>query len=197
MKKTFLTMMTITLCLCTFTFADDEDANNFYVKVLGGAHFLHADSNGGIQPSFSPGYIVGGSLGYQLCYGLNVEAEYAFRRNNMRKIHFFGQDFKNRGSFQSSSYMANLIGNLSICECFQPFLGLGIGYDVKQFHTREAGFEIVNDKKGFSWQLMVGINYPYFCNTDVALEYRFHKGPLHNFYSHALAVSVAYKFQCF
>ena len=200
MKKTFLIMMAITLCLSSFIYADHDTYDNFYTKLLGGVNFLQTESNGEIKPSFNPGYVVSGSLGYQWCSGLQVEVEYAFRRNSMRKIHYFGQDFKIPGSFQSSSYMANLLWDFSIWECFlgsiQPFFGGGIGYDVQQFQASEDGFKTVQNKKGFAWQLMAGLNYPLFSNTEIALEYRFHKGPLHNFFSHAIGVSFTYKFGC-
>ena len=45
-------------------------------------------------------------------YGLRLEAEYAFRRNAIRKIHFFAEGSSKHGHFQTSSYMANLLWDL-------------------------------------------------------------------------------------
>lgn len=199
MKKiiSIVSIIIMNLCLSSFTYADE---NSLYAKLSAGVNCLQTESKQGIKPSFHPGYIVSGAAGYQWCYGLNVEAEYAFRRNSMRKIHYFGQDFKIPGSFQSSSYMANLLWDFSPCNCFfesfQPFLGGGIGYDVQEFHATQDGFRTNQNKKGFAWQLMAGLNYPLFSCIGIALEYKFHKGPLNNIFSHAFGVSFTYKFGC-
>ena len=188
MKK-IIALIVINLCFSSLAHTEDH----LYTKVLGGVNFLQTESNDGIKPEFHPGYIISGAFGYQWCQGWHVEAEYAFRRNSMKKIHYYGQDFKIPGSFQSSSYMANLLWS-----CFlgpaTPFLGGGIGYDVQQFHACQDGFKTHRNQKGFAWQLMAGLNYPLFCCTEIALEYRVHKGPLNNIISYVIGVSFSYNF---
>ncbi len=66
------------------------------------------------KTKYKAGYIIAGSLGYCWNYGLNLEAEYAFRRNEIKKIHFFGQGSSKHGHFQTSSYMANLLWDLPL-----------------------------------------------------------------------------------
>lgn len=198
MKKNVLILIII-FCLNTLVYAEDIYGNQPYVKLLGGVDFLQTQSDNEIRPSFNPGYIISGAIGYQWCSGLHVEAEYAFRRNSMRKIHYFGQDFNIRGTFQSSSYMANLLWDFSLWECsfgaVQPYLGAGIGYDVQQFHAGQDGFRTTQNKKGFAWQLMAGFTSPFFNCSEISLEYRLHKGPLHNILSHVAAISFTYKFE--
>lgn len=194
MKKMMLFFVTTFLLLTSSTYAGE-----FYTKLLGGVNFLQTERHAGVRPRFHPGYIVSGAVGYRWCDGLNVEAEYAFRRSSMKELHFFGQDFDVRGYFQSSSYMANVIWEFPSWEylnCIQPFAGVGIGYDLQQFHASEAAFRIDRDRKGFAWQVMLGLSYPLHYNAEMAFEYRFHKGPLQNVFSHALAVSLIYKFTC-
>ena len=207
MKKMLLIVVAAQLCLSFFVHADDEfSTDNFYAKVFGGVNFLQTNSDDGIKPNFDTGYIASGALGYHWCNGLQLEAEYAFRRNSMSNIHYFGQDFNIPGHFQSSSYMGNLLWNIPLCwnlplwNCLlsytRPFLGGGIGYDVQQFHASDDGFRLNQDKKGFAWQLMAGFRYALSSRSDITLEYKFHKGPLHNFFSHAIGIGLSYKFIC-
>lgn len=174
--------------------------NKFYAEILGGVNFLQTQTNGGIRSKYKTGYIVAGSLGYRWCYGLRFEAEYAFRRNSSRNIHFFGRSFSIHGHFQSSSYMANLLWDLPLaswgCEVWniQPFIGAGIGYDFQQIHSSNSMLTFNERKKDFAWQVMAGLAYPVLCKTNLSLEYKFHKGGFNSIYSHSLGVGLLYTF---
>lgn len=209
MKKNILLLLLPLLVFMTVDareWCDEDsccvDAPNIYAKILGGANFLQNTSVDGNRSTYQVGYIVSGSLGYCWCYGLCLEAEYAFRRNEIRKIHFFGEGHSNHGHFQTSSYMANLLWNMPLsswgCACWdmQPFIGAGIGYDFQQMHSSNS--RIVFDQKWnhFSWQLMAGFAYPIYCNTELTLEYKFHQGGCH-FYNHSIGVGLVYKFDLF
>ena len=132
-------------------------------------------------------------------YGLRLEAEYAFRRNAIKKIDFFVEGSSKHGHFQTSSYMANLLWDLPLSSwgCafwnIQPFIGAGIGYDFQQMHSSNSRI-IFNQKwNHFSWQVMAGLAYPIFCNTEITLEYKFHQGGRH-FYNHSIGIGLVYKF---
>ena len=175
------------------------DETNFYAKILGGANFLQNTTIEGNKSTYKTGYIIAGSLGYCWRYGLRLEAEYAFRRNAIRKIDFFTEGFSRHGHFQTSSYMANLLWDLPLSSwgCafwnIQPFIGAGIGYDFQQMHSSNSRI-IFNQKwNHFSWQAMAGLTYPIFCNTEITLEYKFHQGGCH-FYNHSVGVGLVYKF---
>jgi opacity protein-like surface antigen len=206
MKKMIL-MVSMLLCVLTVSHADvfcdccyDDgmDSNTFYAEVLGGANFLQTQKSGGIKNDYQTGYIISGSLGYRWCYGLRVEGEYAYRRNSLRKIHFFGRSFHMHGHFQSSSYMANLIWDLPLnswgygCWKIKPFIGGGIGYDNQQVHAHNDGISFKQNKKQFAWQVIAGLGYPVFCNTDISLEYKFHQGGFKHIYNHSLGVGLTY-----
>ena len=175
---------------------------NFYGKIFGGANFLQNTSINENKSTFETGYIISGSLGYCWCYGLCLEAEYAYRRNNISKIHFFGEGCSKHGHFQTSSYMANLLWDVPLsswgCACWniQSFIGAGIGYDSQQMHSSNSRI-IFNEKwNHFSWQLMAGLSYPIVCNTEITLEYKFHQGGCH-FNNHSVGIGLVYKFGCF
>ncbi len=174
--------------------------NNFYAEILGGANFLQTDASGGIKYKYQTGYIVSGSLGYRWRYGLRLEGEYAFRKDSLNKVHFFGRSFSMHGHFQSSSYLANLLWDLPLsnwgCNCWgtQPFIGCGIGYDCQQLRAHNEAFVVSGNKKHFAWQVIAGLSHPCFCNTDISLEYKFHKGGFSHIYNHSIGVGLTYNF---
>jgi outer membrane autotransporter protein len=93
--------------------------------------------------------------------------------------------------------MANLLWDLPLtyweCACcnIQPFLGAGVGYD--QQRMRSSNSRIIFNQKWnqFAWQVMAGVAYPIFCNTEVSLEYKFHRSSSH-FYSQSVDVGLTY-----
>lgn len=183
---------------CEESYCCNEETN-FYAKIFSGVNFLQNTSIGENTSTYQTGYIIAGSLGYKWCYGLSLEAEYAFRRNEISKIHFFGQGSSNHGHFQTSSYMANLLWDLplSLWDCgfwnIQPFVGAGIGYDVQQIHSTNSRIIFNQNWNHFSWQLMAGFAFPIFCNTDLTFEYKFHQGGC-DFYNHSVGLGIVYKF---
>lgn len=172
---------------------------NFYAKILSGANFLQNTSINENKSTYQTGYLIGGSLGYSWHYGIRLEAEYAYRRNTIKKIDFFTEGCAEHGHFQTSSYMGNLLWDLpfSSWECawgnIHSFIGAGIGYDFQQMHSSNSRIVFDQKWKHFSWQLMAGIAYPIFCNTEISLEYIYHQGGCH-FYNHTVGVGLVYTF---
>jgi opacity protein-like surface antigen len=176
------------------------DGTNFYAKVLGGANFLQNTTIEGNKSTYQMGYIVAGSLG--CCwrnYGLHLEAEYAFRRNAISKIHFVTEGSSKHGYFQTSSYMTNLLWDLPLyswgCAFWniQPFIGAGIGYDHQRMHASNSRIVFNQKWNQFSWQTMAGFAYPIFRKAAITLEYRFYQGGVH-FCNHAVGVGLVHKF---
>jgi opacity protein-like surface antigen len=176
------------------------DGMNFYAKALGGANFLQNTTINGNKASYQTGYIVGGSLGY--CwrrYSLRLEGEYAYRRNGISKIDFITEGSSNNGHFRASSFMANLLWDLPVCSwgCtlwnIRPFIGGGIGCDLQKMHASNSRIVFNQNWTRLSWQLMAGLAYPIFRNTEITLEYKFHEGGSH-FYNHSVGVGLVYKF---
>lgn len=175
------------------------DETNFYAKIFGGANFLQNTTLNDNKARYQTGYVIAGSLGYCWCYGLYLEAEYAYRKNSISKIDFFVEGSSKRGHFQTSSYMANLLWDLPLtlsgCACgdFQPFIGVGIGYDSQQMRSSNSRIRFHQRWNHFAWQLMAGLTCQLFCNTEMSLEYKFHQGGCH-FYNHSLGIGLIYKF---
>ncbi len=170
------------------------DETNFYAKILSGANFLQNTTINGNKASYKTGYIASGSLGYRWRpSGLRLEAEYAFRRNAIKEIHFVGQGISKNGHCQASSYMANLSSWGCAFWNIQAFIGAGIGYDFQQMHSSNSRIVFNQKWNQFSWQVMAGLAYPIFRNTELTLEYKFHQGGSH-FYNHSIGVGLVYKF---
>lgn len=194
-KNIFLILLSLFFVSASAQEGCDEDncEARFYAKISSGANFLQNTTINGNKTTYNPGYLVGASLGYT-CNNFSLEAEYAYRRNTLSKIHFFSGDHAHHGHFQSSSFMANLLWNLP-CSFFnlRPFIGAGIGYDFQKMHASNSTI-IFNQKwNHFSWQLITGLIYPIFCNTEISLEYKFHQGGNH-FYNHTLGLGLIYHF---
>lgn len=173
---------------------------NFYAKFFSGPNFLQNTKISGNKTSYQTGYIVSGMLGYSWCnYGMRLEAEYAYRRNAISKIHFISGSSSRHGHFQNSSFMGNLFWDLPLCKwgCsfwkIQPFVGAGMGFDYQDMHASNS-LIVFNDKwNKFSWQAMAGFAFPLFRNAEITVEYKFHQGGGH-FYNHAIGVALVYKF---
>lgn len=200
MKKFILHfLMLFVLLSSTEAKAQEFCDTNFYAKFLTGLNFLEDTTADGNRATYQIGYEVGGSLGYAWRYGLRLEAEYAFKRNNINNIHFVLEGSSHHGHFQTSSYMANLFWDLPLSSwrCafwnIQPFFGAGLGHDFQQMHASNSRILFNQKWHRFAWQLMAGVAYQIFCNTEISLEYKFHQGGTH-FYSHFLGMGFLYKF---
>lgn len=187
---------------CSYEDTSCVQEKNFYGKFLSGANFLQNSITDGNKASYQTGYIIAGSLGYCWNHGLRLEAEYAYRRNSIKNINFFQEGSSKNGNFQTSSYMVNLLWDLPLASwnCafwnIKPFIGTGIGYDSQHMHACNSRVIFNQRWSHFSWQMMAGLAYPLFCNTDITLEYKFHQGSCH-FNNHSLGVGLVYKFGCF
>ncbi len=178
------------------------DKSNLYAKIFGGANFLQDTTTNGNKATYEAGYIVSGSGGYCWRYGLRFEGEYAYRRNDISKIHFVTQGSSTDGHFQTSSYMANLLWDMPLCSwgCsfwnIQPFIGAGIGADLQEMHSSNSRIEFYQNWTHFSWQAMAGLAFPIFRHTELTLEYKFHQGGSH-FYNNSVGFALVYKFGYF
>lgn len=188
--------------LLSFFFHDMAQANilfgddyyPLYGEICGGVNFLQTETKNNIKPIYNPGYIVEGSIGIHECYGLRLEAQFAYRRNSLNRVHFFGRSFHRDGHFESFSYMGNVLWDIPWKYVLQPYIGGGIGYDFQQILTRGFGLSVKENKKDFSWQMMAGLKYEVPCSLDISLEYTFHQGSFSYIHSHSLGLCLTYEF---
>jgi len=173
---------------------NNYSCNQLYAEIGIGVNFLQTETKHDIKPIYDPGYIVEASIGIHECYGLRLEAEFAYRRNSLNKVHFFGQNFRRDGHFESFSYMGNVLWDVPWTCVLKPYVGGGIGYDFQQTLTRGSGLSAKENKKDFAWQVIAGLQYDLPCSLDISLEYKFHQGGFSNIFCHSLALCLTYDF---
>lgn len=190
MKRTTLLLLSFLLITCK-----GYSEENYYAKLFSGVNFLQNTTINGNKTTYNTGFIIAGSIGYRFDCGISLEAEYAYRRNGINKISYYIEGHSKNGHYQASSYMANLLWDLPLynCYCFRPFIGAGIGFDSYKLHASNSRFDYNQSWKHFSWQLMAGVGYPVYCNTELTFEYKYHHNGNH-FYNHTLGVGVIYTF---
>jgi opacity protein-like surface antigen len=159
----------------------------YYLDIFGGANFLQTEKKDGVSPRYRPGYLISGSLGKRYGLGFRLEAEYAYRRNALKRIQFRDQSLSLHGHFQSFSYMINLLWDFPLFDLcgIRPFVGAGIGYDKEQVKVDSTKISFSRRRKEFAWQIMAGLGYPIFCNVNLYLEYKVHRGCFSHIYNHA------------
>jgi len=140
--------------------AHAQDPGGFYLEAFGGVSMLRdADVNGNVvgKAPFDAGPVVGAAFGYDYANSpFRSELEFAYRSADAKT--FAGGA---TGDFASTSIMLNGYYDLKMGGPITPYVGAGAGY------VTEIDFDIVggaspgeyNDRGGFAWQAMGGINY--------------------------------------
>lgn len=165
------------------------DMEGFYVGATGAADFLsntgrdrrhgsgHRDRN-----RYDTGFFGAIDLGYRWCNGLHMEAEVAYRYNRHRKNRRDSDESsrRHRGHRDVWAAMVNVLYDINMCWCVEPYVGVGLGYahvrnERHRRHFVDGGSSRRNNKDNndFAWQVIAGIAYPICDNIDLAVEYRF------------------------
>jgi opacity protein-like surface antigen len=190
-NKFFLLSALLGMTLTSAASADE----GFYISVLGGPDWVNQLDHRQLKVDFKTGYFVGGSVGYQWCNNISVEAEFTYRHNQLDKIRFRRDKCKIAGSetwtnfrrdrdLESFAAMANVRYDWAIdCMCFVPYIRAGLGYantrhSVRFDRTDNCGavFHCRNrhNKSSFAWQAGAGITIPdILCNTHLDIGYNY------------------------
>lgn len=154
------------------------DVEGFYLGATGAANF--ATSTKKHRGKYDTGFFGAVDLGYRWCNGFHLEAEVAYRYNKAKKHRTYGANYnrRHRGHRDVWAAMVNVLYDINMCWCVQPYVGVGIGYA----HVRNQlgrtffngyGFRNRKNDNAFAWQVIVGVAYPICDNIDLAVEYRF------------------------
>lgn len=188
-------------------------AEGFYVGGFAGANFLdlrsqHVKANDHsvrAKVCGDTGYAVGLTLGFKSCYGVRVEGEVAYRRNELNKLKLnFGSTkdqthttlishTKAHGHLRTWSYMGNAYYDFATTCVVSPYVGAGIGYDEVRGELRVGSEKDTHKRRGLSWQTMAGLNYDLSDTVALNLEYKLHMSKAkakNNDRDHTLAVGV-------
>ena len=111
------------------------------------------------------GYMIGGAAGYNLSKFFAVEAEVAYRSNNVDSAVIDGEDFEGDGDLTSLSFMGNAILSAPMSSGFTPYAGGGAGF-------ARVGGEGDHDSV-FAYQVFGGVNKTLSERLSAAVEYRY------------------------
>lgn len=141
---------------------------DLYLGVIGGLNYLQSDKDLALRSH--PGFFGGLKAGYQLSFGLSLEGELIYRKDNYKKPHFLKEMHS-----QSWSPMLNVLFKLPIGFIFRPYIGVGAGYckakERYQFHSHSKS--VSQAKNGIAWQGFLGLILPITTRIDCGIEYRY------------------------
>lgn len=151
-------------------------AQDAYGKVFGGAGFEQDhEFNGEITGvgigdgtlETETGYAVGGAIGYQFTDWIAVEAEIAYRANEIEGGVVNGAAFTGGDDIESLSFMGNIVYTAPEIYGFTPYLGGGAG-------TAGISFSDGGDRDYvFAYQGFAGVKRRITDNLSAGVEYRY------------------------
>ena len=196
-----------TTALALLAGATTATAGDLYISVIGGLNKqpdesgsnLTSEAFGAFESSPDTGFVVGGAIGTGLdkwLKGLRVEAEVAYRRNDL------AGRWATTSAFSSSTAQGDIEGNASTFSIMAnawydidagwkvvPYVGGGVGWgrakvDGVLVTTASDGSPTTGSREafsredsGFAWQLGAGFNYEAAPGVKVGLGYRYFRGP--------------------
>lgn len=200
MKKHLFTLITSVACL----FAASAQAqqccgDSYYVGALGGLNFASNIHHHNTKVTTNPGYLVGATVGTEICDCFRVEGEFAFRSNSIHSIKRTIVNDENSESLRAKpsthlrtySLMANAYYDLDCGYCVRPYVGAGIGYGWTKLNINKENLQYHAKHKRFAWQAMVGADYDVCQDITVGVEYRYFNASK-KFHDQAVALTVKY-----
>lgn len=194
-NKFFLLSALLGLSLTSAVSADE----GFYVSVFGGPNWVNQNNHRNVRVDFKTGFLVGGSIGYQMCNNISVEGEFTYRQNRIDRVKYHHRpnqndlsqlsNFRRHRDLESYSVMANVRYDWALeCMCFVPYIRAGIGYGNTRFSTRhderrwDSASHVFRNwdckrhhhQSSFAYQGGIGITIPdIMCNTHLDIGYNY------------------------
>jgi len=140
---------------------------------------------------FDTGWLVGGTVGYEMGNGLRGELEVTYLNAGNKKVKgltgFYddGQDvvftdgsLKAGGNLDATFVLANLWYDFNDTGTFKPYVGGGLGVAFVDQNLKAGGFKLIDDSStNFAFQAGAGVKWAMSDALDLDLGYRF-KGAL-------------------
>ena len=128
-----------------------------------------------LETEFDPGFDVNGIIGFYAADQVRVEAELAYRSNDVDSLHSAGTDIAGVGEASALSLLANVFYDIKTGSAVTPYLGGGIGFATIEFKDITGGGIMTGsaDDTVFAYQLGFGIGYEINENTTLDIGYRY------------------------
>ena len=151
-------------------------AEDFYAKLFGGVGFEQdqdftglisgVDTGAGTLET-DTGYVVGGAVGYNVIDNFAIEAEIAYRANEIEGGFVNGTAFAIDDDLESLSFMGNVVYTAPEFAGFTPYIGGGAG-------AARIGFSEAGERDYvFAYQGFAGVSYPITQIVSAGVEYRY------------------------
>ncbi len=158
-------------------------AHPWHWKAFGGINYYKYDHEYYPEKSDS-GYILGTSLGRCIVPCFSLEAELAFRKQNI--VGRWRDRYSSLSSFEifhckhiTSSLLANTIFDIPFFTLFTPYIGAGVGvrHDYVKAHIDSEENDRLDEIKGNGWngayQLLGGIKFKLLPRVQTFVDYRY------------------------
>lgn len=196
MKKHLFTWITSVACLFAATAqAQQCCGESYYVGAMGGLNFTSNLHHNNTRVHTNPGYVVGATVGTELCDCIRLETEFAFRSNSVHSIKQKTKEetvrAKSHDHLKTYSLMANAYYDLDLGYSVRPYVGAGIGYGWTKLNINKNDLQYHVKHNRFAWQAMVGADYDVCQDITVGVEYRYFS-PTKKINDQAVALTVKY-----
>lgn len=123
------------------------------------------------------GFLTGAAVGYEFNFGLKLEAEYCFRRNNFGKT-----------VLHTHSILGNILYNLPVKTIVQPYVGIGLGYGHQFAYLKSKN---IGKGHGFVWDTIAGFEIPLNCRFSTGVQYKYLRSEREGI-DHSIAATLKY-----
>lgn len=173
MKKLLLLIATFAF----FTSVQEVHAEGAYAGITGGLNWLQEKRNQHVDVDLDAGHIFTGTIGYGCDCGLRAEGELGYRYNRFSKLELKDYNLRLHGNIRLWSVMANVLYDLPVDFCVQPYVGAGIGYAKTTTHLKHkpVGVSDVSSTEGFTHQFIAGAQHPLNDYLSLDAKYRYQK----------------------
>lgn len=197
MKKLILGLLTALLInMSIFTYADefenDIKTKGFYISSLGGVNLQHYDTINRVSRTnvnISPGFLVGGSLGYKFDNNIRLASEFTYGQNDItlrsREFHFVERQ-QVKGVERAYTIVINTYYDFDLNSKWAPYLGLGLGWTRTVTRFKGSNKNWNNDMVVSN--VIAGLAYKMNCTADIGIEYRALFNQQKN-YNHSIVLS--------
>lgn len=165
MKRILMTMVVAVVFMASSVQAAD---GKLYFSASGGVSITDDLDFPGINVSFSPGFNVGGALGYDMGQ-FRAEGEIRYQSVDLDEVNGISSALSadlSALTVMVNGYYDHEINNSPLT----PYLGVGIGLVSSEFDVTGIG---TSDDEDFGYQFMVGLGFDVSQSAMLTAEYRF------------------------
>ncbi len=176
-----------------------------YVTLEGGVNFLQNNDLTITIPGpteitgelfYNAGWAMGAAGGYGWSNGFALEAEMAYRQNDIDGEEVMGTPMGVDGTESSIAFMGNVIFNMDTGTHLTPFLGAGMGVAVLKVDAQpDVGDKFKDTDTQLAYQAMAGLSYAFSPHLHLGITYIYFATTKPTFADDSVSVDMNYHSQ--